>query len=170
MQDQYLHPGLTFGSAEKDWLPAIRRVFWDWRPSPKQADDILDVLMARVEDRLDSIALLLSRVDPILMSRTLLPRLQGLTRDRGRAAAQELVEQVLGAVERSFSASEMLTRCADSMGVSPDFIETGLLRRVVRNPAGEKLSGRDASNVLLALNVEPFRALLASRLLREMRF
>jgi hypothetical protein len=180
LQDRHLPSGLTFGLAENDWLPAVRRIFWDWRPTPEQANQVVDALMVGVEDRMDSVGLLLSRVDPLLMSRILVPRLRDVARQRGRAAAQTLVEEICGAVERSFDAirsmgeravetGDMVAKCAEAMGVSPDFIETGLLRRVLRGSGAEKLPERDARNLLLALNVDPFRCLLSSRLLRQMR-
>jgi hypothetical protein len=168
---------LMWAPANDAWLAAVRSVFFDWYPTdPYEIESLVDELTGQAADMdaeqlLGPIVFQLARVDPLLMGkvaecwlRHIYPVWHG---EQGRV---ELLTRLGGLLLAGRNPDAARTEVAATMNCDENFVEVELVgQSLCRLRAGQQ-DGFDPlhrSNLLLALNVEPFRRLLAWRVLQD---
>ncbi|MBI5016778.1 MAG: hypothetical protein HZB55_15000 [Deltaproteobacteria bacterium] len=168
--------GLAAPPLDESWLSAVRSLFWDWRPSADQAHVVLLSLAQTAqldEEAVCRAGTWLHRADPLLLCRVMRSWFRGyLVPAKGDAAATVYVASLLVCVGElpnvealEATASTQLSLVAETLGVDPHFVDVGLLQRARQHLLGQPVESRARFNLGLAMGVEPFRRLLALRLL-----
>ena len=168
---------LTWAPADDGWLAAVRSVFFDWYPTdPYEVETLVDEFTgqsadADAEQLLGPVVFQLTRVDPALMGkvvecwmRHIYPKWHG---EQGRAELLARLSDLLLA-GRTLQAAR--AEVATTMKCDENFVEVELVGQSLRRLQGSQQDSLDSlhrSNLLLGLNVEPFRRLLAGRVLQD---
>jgi hypothetical protein len=174
--DQPPADGLTMPGLDEGWLSAVRALYRDWRPAVEEAHAVLLTLAGAAE--LDGEAVCaagrrLHRSDPLLLCRILKSWFAGYwVPAHGNATATTIVAALLLCLgelpslqQLELEADRLRASVAETLAVHPNFVDQGLVNRARRHLSGQPLELHDRFNLGLTLGVEPFRRLLALRLL-----
>ena len=164
---------LLWAGADDQWVSAVRAVFKHWRPGDMAARRVvmqLGGMDENLEEPLLRTVWRLTRVDPLLMGKVLLPFLShvyipqydiGATRKLLRTLLSTLAE-CASENDLQQKKTELLSAISDTMGyIDPHFIRRGLLEPALRAFNNKTITPLEENNIALALSIEPFRRLLA---------
>jgi hypothetical protein len=181
LSDETIFPELSYGDADDRWLSAVRKIYSGWIPTPNAAARIVFDLAALDTEPVPPSKLLratrrLLRVDPILLGRLAdLWVTHQIVPQRGHNAGQKSLERALLFVSGARSLhqipslqADLKQEVAEALPADPNFVERGLLDRGVCAFRGEAILPIDERNLALASTLEPFRRLLAIRIIEPL--
>lgn len=162
--------GLEWTAARRQqWVAALRSVFWEWAPAPEQAGLLCRKLAADGPSHAEMVAgaaLQLANWHPVLMARLL----------RALSPASPTCREAIRQVRDRLAGDEaaLLERSRELMGVDPytpadeNFVRRRLLGNALQLADGSTLPADAERAIAMAVAVEPFRRLLALRLLQRL--
>jgi hypothetical protein len=169
--------GFHWNEADDGWLAAMRSVFFDWHPRDCHVvGSLVDALTgqtadANVEQLLGPLVFQLMRLDPVFMGKVVdcwMREIYPIWHEQhGRI---DLLNHLSSLVLAGRTAEAARYDVAATINRDENFVEVELVGQSLyqlRAGAAHELDALRRSNVLLALNVDPFRRLLAARVLQD---
>ncbi len=154
LSDDSSPTGLHWSVIDDHWLSAVRMIFKSWRPDDMDARKVVSQLGGKVVR--------------LFARNVCLPQL-------GITSTRKLIGTLIAAFAESLNSNDadllqkktlLLEKVSDTMGyIDTNFIKRGLIEPALRSFRGGSLTTLEENNIELALNIEPFRRLLAIRIL-----